>query len=55
MGKVYETISDEQAAWIKAQRIFFVATDEMSEQSTDGLPAFDLPRWRRQPTGDADQ
>jgi len=26
MGKVYATISDELATWIKAQRIFFVAT-----------------------------
>jgi hypothetical protein len=26
MGKVYETISDELAAWIRAQRMFFVGT-----------------------------
>lgn len=45
MGKVYETIAPELAAWIAAQRIFFVATaplarDGLVNASPKGMDSF---------------
>ena len=45
MGKVYESISESQKAWIEAQKIFFVATAPLSDKglinvSPKGLDTF---------------